>query len=220
MPVPTDPTTANGNAYNKDDTFTNTMTRYYQGYSVARLLSSTGYTKYVNADSNYKLNASEIENAFRCFTNIWTFARNEAPNTATSAYLDDEQSLLMAYEFGISRMAIRDLKTRNGDEARYLIVEVQVINTLQDVFGNVVGAGNVADFQLGTDLTFTCQLSNSDTNAATEITNAVEITDFDATDLTEPTESSHTPGVRVFAIPFSAARFPLGTSSLSVKASL
>lgn len=216
VPVPTDPTTATGNAFT--DAFTTTMTRYYQGYSVSHLLSSTGYTKYVNDDSNHKLNASEIENAFRCFSNIWTFDRNEAPNTATSVYLDDEQSLLMAYEFGISRMSIRDLPTTGDTPTRYLIVEVQVKNTLKDVFGNVVGAGNVADFQLGTDLTFTCQLSNNGTNETTAITDAVEITDFDATDLTEPTESSHTAGVRVFAIPFSEARFPLGTSSLKVKA--
>jgi hypothetical protein len=222
VPVPTGLPTDDGNAFNTDNTFVNTMTRYYQGYSVSRLRSSTGYTKYLDAASNYKLNASEIENAFRCFTNIWTFDRikapNEASNTPTPVYLDDEQSLLMAYEFGISRMAIRDLKKQDNTEARYLIVEVQVKNTLKDVFGDVVGAGNVADFQLGSTLTFTYQLSNSNTNAVSEITDAKEITDFDtATDLTPPTESSHTAGVRVFAIPFDD-RFQLGTTSLKVKA--
>ena len=217
VPVPTDPTTTDGNAFTS--AFTNTMARYYQGYSVSRLLSSTGYTKYVNADSNHKLNASEIENAFRCFSHVWTFARNEAPNTATSVYLDDEQSLLMAYEFGISRMAIRDFPTTGDTPTRYLIVEVKVENALGKAFGAVTGANNVADFQLNTQVAF-YRVHEDEKTAPTLVDGVQEIVSFDATDLTGPSEQTHTPGFRAFAIPFDEARFPMGTTSLSVKVTL
>ena len=216
VPVPTDPTTtANGNAYNKDGTFTNTMTRYYQGYSVSRLLSSTGYTKYLDADSNHKLNASEIENAFNCFSHVWTFDKDEAKNTLNSTYVDDEASLLMAYEFGITRMDVRDI-----GETRYLIVEVKVENALGKAFGNhVTGANNVADFQLNTQVAF-YRVHEDEQTDPTRVDGVQEIVSFDATDLTGPSEQTHTPGFRAFAIPFDEDHFPMGTTSLSVKVTL
>lgn len=213
VPVPTGLTTNDGNAFT--DAFTNTMTRYYQGYSVSRLLSSTGYTKYVNADSNHKLNAAEIENAFNCFSHVWTFDKDEAKNTLNSAYVDDEASLLMAYEFGITRMDVRDI-----GETRYLIVEVKVENALGKAFGNhVTGANNVADFQLNTQVAF-YRVHEDEETAPTPVNGVQEIVSFDATDLTGPSEQTHTPGFRAFAIPFDEAHFPMGTTSLSVKVTL
>lgn len=209
VPMPTNPTNGSNNTFNA--TTSTTLMRYYQGYNVARLLSSIGYTKYIDDESNYKLNAAEIENAFRCFSHIWTFDSKDA----TKTYLDDEASLLMAYEFGIARTAIRDI-----EEARYLIVEVKVENTLAEAFGNVVGADNIADFQLDTQITFYSVLNDDPNASPTPVADASEIAAFDADDLTPPTEQTHTPGVRVFAIPFDEERFPQGTTALTVKVSL
>ena len=211
VPVPTNPNNHLNNTFGS--AMTTTMTRYYQGYNVARLWSTCGYTK-ISEDSAYKLNAAEIENAFNCFSHVWTFDKDEAPNTQNSVYVDDEASFLMAYEFGITRMNVRDI-----GETRYLIVEVKVENALGEAFGNVTGANNVADFQLNTQVAF-YRVHEDEQTAPTLVEGVQEIVSFDATDLTEPSEHAHTPGIRAFAIPFDEARFPMGTTSLSVKVSL
>ena len=212
VPVPTNPNKPANNTFG--DAMTATMTHYYQGYNVARLWSTCGYTK-ITEDSSYKLNAAEIENAFNCFSHVWTFDKDEAQNTLNSVYVDDEASFLMAYEFGITRMDVRDI-----GETRYLIVEVKVENALGKAFGNhVTGANNVADFQLNTQVAF-YRVHEDEKTTPTLVEGVQEIVSFDATDLTKPSEHAHTPGIRAFAIPFDEDRFPMGTTSLSVKVSL
>lgn len=212
VPVPTNPNKPANNTFG--DALTTTLMRYYQGYNVARLLSTCGYTKITEA-SSYRLNAAEIENAFNCFSHVWTFDKDEAQNTLNSVYVDDEASFLMAYEFGITRMNVRDI-----GETRYLIVEVKVENALGKAFGHhVTGANNVADFQLNTQVAF-YRVHEDKKTAPTLVEGVQEIVSFDATDLTEPSEHAHTPGIRAFAIPFDEARFPMGTTSLSVNVTL
>jgi hypothetical protein len=97
----------------------------------------------------------------------------------------------------------------------YLIFEVKVVNRLAEVFGsNLPGANNTADFQPNTAISFKVTV----TDYATQTTHAIDATDFtevagfDVTALTPPT--THTAGVRYFAIPFTDANFPLGTTGL------
>jgi hypothetical protein len=157
-------------------------------------------------DSYYALNAAEIGNAFRCFSNIWTFAPVEGT--------EDESDLLMAYEFGISDLTIRELEDKSAEgKSSYVIVKVEVVNKLAEVFGStILGSGNTADFQLNTVIEFAVDENTTLTST--------ELASFEETALPTAAPSSHTPGVRYFAIPFTKENFPLGTTSLSVKASL
>ena len=77
-----------------------------------------GYTM-----ANHKwLMAPEIANAYACFGNVWTIApRSLDPQSEDYATRD----LLMAYEFGISRMAF-------SEDGKFLVVEV----TLRNALGN------------------------------------------------------------------------------------
>lgn len=206
VPVPEEPSTADGNVY--DSTIESIFIRYYQGYNVAHLQKADGRTMYSKAPETliatyYALNAAEIGNAFRCFSNIWTFA--------PVADSEDESDLLMAYEFGISDLMIRDLTDASAEgKSPYVIVKVKVENKLAEVFGNtILGSGNTADFQLNTAIDF----------AVTEGTplTGTELASFEETALPTVAPSSHTPGVRYFAIPFTEANFPLGTTDLTAR---
>ena len=77
-----------------------------------------GYTK---ANTQW-LMAPDIANAYACFGNVWTLAPR-----ALSADSEDyaTRDLLMAYEFGISRMAF----SQNND---YIVVEATLRNALND----------------------------------------------------------------------------------------
>lgn len=216
VPVPEEPSdTSVENKY--DPTIESILIRYYQGYNVAHLQKADGRTMIQmipdeqdptkqRVDSYYALNAAEIGNAFRCFSNIWTFAPVEGT--------EDESDLLMAYEFGISDLTIRELEDKSAEgKSSYVIVKVEVVNKLAEVFGStILGSGNTADFQLNTAFEFVVDEETTLTGT--------ELASFEETALPTAAPSSHTPGVRYFAIPFTKENFPLGTTSLSVKVSL
>lgn len=216
VPVPEEPSdTSVENKY--DPTIESILIRYYQGYNVAHLQKADGRTMIQmipdeqdppkqRVDSYYALNAAEIGNAFRCFSNIWTFAPVEES--------EDESDLLMAYEFGISDLTIRELEDKSAEgKSSYVIVKVEVVNKLAEVFGStILGSGNTADFQLNTAFEFVVDEETTLTGT--------ELASFEETALPTAAPSSHTPGVRYFAIPFDEARFPMGTTSLSVKVTL
>ena len=207
VPVPQNPSTPKGNVY--DQTIESILIRYYQGYNVARLTKADGRTM-VQVDpetkdvSYYALNAAEIGNAFRCFSNIWTFA--------PVAGSEDESDLLMAYEFGISDVTIRDLTdTSTEGKSPYVIVKVKVENKLATVFGNtILGSGNTADFQLNTAIEFAVDEED-------EPLTGTELASFNETALPTVAPSSHTAGVRYFAIPFTEENFPMGTTDLTAR---
>jgi hypothetical protein len=195
------------------------FTRYYQGYNIARLRITDGRTMYYKAPgaetaTYHPLTANEFANAFRCFSNIWTFA--PVKNLANGE--EDVSDLLMAYEFGISSVQARDLTiTHEGksESVPYLIFEVKVINRLAEVFGeDLPGARNTADFQPNTTISFNVTVEDyaTQTTHAIDATDFTEVAGFDVTALTPPT--THTAGVRYFAIPFTDANFPLGTTGL------
>ena len=213
VPVPEEPSdTSVENVY--DSTIESILIRYYQGYNVAHLQKADGRTMVQmipdeldptkqKVDSYYALNAAEIGNAFRCFSNIWTFA--------PVAGSEDESDLLMAYEFGISDLTIRELTdTSSEGKSSYVIVKVEVKNKLAEVFGNtILGSGNTADFQLNTAIEFAVDEEKTLTGT--------ELASFDETALPTVAPSSHTAGVRYFAIPFTEENFPLGTTDLTAR---
>lgn len=206
VPVPQNPSTAEGNVY--DSTVESILIRYYQGYNVAHLQKADGRTMYSKDPETliatyYALNAAEIGNAFRCFSNIWTFA--------PVAGSEDESDLLMAYEFGISELAIRELTDASAEgKSPYVIVKVDVENKLAEVFGDtILGSGNTADFQLNTVIEFVVDENKTLTGT--------ELVSFEETALPTVAPSSHTPGVRFYAIPFTEANFPQGTTDLTAR---
>ncbi len=210
LPVPESPTTntpANPNTYATG--VESTFILYYQSYGVANILETKGVTK----GGEYSLNASEIGNAFQCFSNVWTFGEPKDTN------LVDMRHLLMAYEFGISRESIREIATvgEGGTSTmqEYVVVEVTLLNTLQKQFGSestakayndLPGAETVADFQLGTQVVIRNVVSNVEMPT-------FELKSFDATDLTAPTDVTRTPGRRFYAIPFTDTNFPMGATT-------
>jgi hypothetical protein len=219
VPVPAPPSDENvdfdtsvANVY--DPTIESIFIRYYQGYNVAHLQKADGRTMVQmipdaqdptkqKVDSYYALNAAEIGNAFRCFSNIWTFA--------PVAGSEDESDLLMAYEFGISDLTIRELTdTSSEGKSSYVIVKVKVENKLAENFGStILGSGNTADFQLNTAIEFAVDENTTLTGT--------ELASFEETALPTVAPSSHTAGVRYFAIPFTEANFPMGTTDLTAR---
>lgn len=219
VPVPVPPSDENvdfdtsvANVY--DSTIESILIRYYQGYNVAHLQKADGRTMVQmipdaqdptkqTVGSYYALNAAEIGNAFRCFSNIWTFA--------PVAGSEDESDLLMAYEFGISDLTIRELEDDSSEgKSSYVIVKVKVVNKLAEVFGNtILGSGNTADFQLNTAIEFAVDENTTLTGT--------ELASFEETALPTVAPSSHTSGVRYFAIPFTEENFPMGTTDLTAR---
>lgn len=207
VPVPQNPSdTSVANVY--DSTIESIFIRYYQGYNVAHLQKADGRTMYSKDPETliatyYALNAAEIGNAFRCFSNIWTFA--------PVADSEDESDLLMAYEFGIGDLMIRELEDDSAEgKSPYVIVKVKVENKLAEVFGDtILGSGNTADFQLNTAIEFAV-------DEKTPLT-GTELASFDETALPTAAPQTHTPGVRYFAIPFTEENFPMGTTDLTAR---
>lgn len=207
VPVPQNPSdTSVANVY--DSTIESIFIRYYQGYNVAHLQKADGRTMYSKDPETliatyYALNAAEIGNAFRCFSNIWTFA--------PVADSEDESDLLMAYEFGIGDLMIRELEDDSAEgKSPYVIVKVKVENKLAEVFGDtILGSGNTADFQLNTAIEFAV-------DEETPLT-GTELASFEETALPTAAPQTHTPGVRYFAIPFTEENFPLGTTELTAR---
>lgn len=207
VPVPQNPSDKTvANVY--DSTIESILIRYYQGYNLAHLQKADGRTMYSKDPETliatyYALNAAEIGNAFRCFSNIWTFA--------PVADSEDESDLLMAYEFGIGDLTIRELEDDSAEgKSSYVIVKVEVENKLAEVFGDtILGSGNTADFQLNTAIEFAV-------DEGTPLT-GTELASFEETALPTAEPQTHTPGVRYFAIPFTEANFPMGTTDLTAR---
>jgi hypothetical protein len=90
-----------------------------------------------------------------------------------------------------------------------VIVKVKVENKLAENFGStILGSGNTADFQLNTAIEF----------AVDEKTlTGTELASFEETALPTVAPSSHTAGVRYFAIPFTEANFPMGTTDITAR---
>ncbi len=202
---------ANGKGFDVEKTFIT----YYQSYGVANILKTHGRTK----GGTHTLNATEIGDAFQLFSNVWTFGELKETN------LVDMRHLLMAYELGISRETIRPIATTVKNEAgeesttmqSYVVVEVTLENALATAFGSqattqsynaLEGESTTADFQLGADV----KIVDKDGNAF--VTH--ELTGFDATTLVPPTVATRTAGKRYYAIPYTDANFPLGTTYLKV----
>ncbi len=204
LPLPSSPTSG---VTSYDTTVESTLILYYQSYGVANLLETHGVTK----AGTYRLNATELGNAFSLFSNVWTFA--EPLNTN----LVDMRHLLMAYEFGITRETIRNIEVTEGETTTtqpYVVIEVSLLNTLAERFASgyqpLEGARTLADFQLGTELVIL--------NANDVALPISELMSFDSTNLTPPTVATRTPGKRYYAIPYVSENFPHGTTQLRVEA--
>ena len=162
-----------------------------------------GYTK---ANTQW-LMAPDIANAYACFGNVWTLAPR-----ALSADSEDyaTRDLLMAYEFGVSRMAF----TQDGN---HIVIEATLRNALNDcgyfTDEQLQGAGALKPtYKAGVTLTIVG-------DKGTALTDVKEITAAEAqghgfTPIENPTEVS-----RWFLVPYDEANFPTGeVTHLTVKA--
>ncbi len=191
------------NAY--DAAVKKTLITYYQLYGVSQISKALGYTK----GNTYVLNAAEMGAAFDRFANVWTFDRAANDADAATAALDSE-NFYVAYEFGISRLTLREIKG-----TQYVVVEVSVQNTLKNHFGDVEGSGSLADIKPTTRVVITCTLPDGTEEV---IEDALELTGFEAETLDPPTAATRTIGKRYYAFPYTSERFPTGTTTITVSA--
>ena len=156
-----------------------------------------GYTK---ANTQW-LMAPDIANAYACFGDVWTLApRSVDPQSEDYATRD----LLMAYEFGISRMAF----TEDGHN---IVVEATLRNALKDcpyfTEEQLQGAGALKPtYKTGVALTIVG-------DEGTALTGVKEITAAEAqghgfTPIENPTEVS-----RWFLVPYNDTNFPKGSAT-------
>ncbi len=162
-----------------------------------------GYTM-----ANHKwLMAPEIANAYACFGNVWTIApRSLDPQSEDYATRD----LLMAYEFGISRMAF-------SEDGKSLVVEV----TLRNALGNC-SYFTPAQLQGADKLTpiflpgVRIEISGSD---GTAIDGVRELTADEAKTYGLAPNVPANEAARWFLVPYDEAHFPAGVATgLTVRA--
>ena len=162
-----------------------------------------GYTM-----ANHKwLMAPDIANAYACFGNVWVLA----PRTTDKQREDyATRDLLMAYEFGISRMAFVDDGTR-------IVVEAKLRNALKDcpyfTDEQRQGAGAFKPSYLpGVRLTIVGP--SGPLTGVTEITDEARIRDYGFSPDMPTTEVA-----RWFLVPYTEDNFPAGESAhLTVRA--
>ncbi len=162
-----------------------------------------GYTM-----ANHKwLMAPDIANAYACFGSVWTYARRNNDRASEDYATID---LLMAYEFGISRMAF----TADG---RHILAEVTLRNALADcdyfTDEQLQGAGALEPIFLpGVKV----DIVGKD---GTPLANVKEITETEAKAHGFTPNVSDTETARWFLVPYNKDNFPAGsTTNLTVRA--
>ena len=192
VPAPTDykdyvagesPTTITG-------TIEGLLTQQYQNAGHAYIGATFGRTR----AGTYALNPTELSDALLCFSNISAFV--PASETQGTREYVDGTNFYVAYEFGISRQALVEIK---GTE--YVVLEVSVESAFDDgVSFPGVGFSDaqrkfVADFSSATELSF--DLIDAAGKAQSLDSSLVEeVTDMDGTPVAD------TPGKRWFRIPY------------------
>ena len=162
-----------------------------------------GYTM-----ANHKwLMAPDIANAYACFGNVWVLA----PRTTDKQREDyATRDLLMAYEFGISRMAFVENGTR-------IVVEAKLRNALKDcpyfTDEQRQGAGAFKPSYLP-GVRLTIDGPNGPLTGVTEITDEAVIRNYGFSPDMPTTEVA-----RWFLVPYTEDNFPAGESAhLTVRA--
>ena len=161
-----------------------------------------GYTK---ANTQW-LPAPDIANAYACFGDVWTLAPRSVDQQSEDYATRD---LLMAYEFGISRMAFTQ-------DSSYIVVEATLRNALKDcpyfTEDQLQGAGAYKpSYQPGVTLTLV--------GANGPLTGVTEITGEEAKAYGFSPDVPATEVARWFLVPYNNTNFPEGsTTNLTVRA--
>ena len=154
-----------------------------------------------------RLTATDIAHVYDCFGSVWTYARRNNDRASEDYATID---LLMAYEFGISRMAF----TENSDS---IVVEVTLRNALADcnyfTDEQLQDAGALKPtYKAGVTLTIVG-------DEGTELTGVKEITAAEAQGHGFTPIETATETARWFLVPYNVTNFPEGTATnLTVRA--
>lgn len=154
-----------------------------------------------------RLTAADIAHVYDCFGSVWTYARR-SNDKASEDYATID--LLMAYEFGISRMAF----TQDGN---HILIEATLRNALKDcdyfTDEQLQGAGALEPIFLpGVKV----DIVGKD---GTPLANVKEITETEAKAHGFTPNVSDTETARWFLVPYDKDNFPAGsTTNLTVRA--
>lgn len=154
-----------------------------------------------------RLTATDIAHVYDCFGSVWTYARRNNDRASEDYATID---LLMAYEFGISRMAF----TQDGN---HILIEATLRNALKDcdyfTDEQLQGAGALEPIFLpGVKV----DIVGKD---GTPLANVKEITETEAKAHGFTPNVSDTETARWFLVPYDKDNFPAGsTTNLTVRA--
>ena len=154
-----------------------------------------------------RLTATDIAHVYDCFGSVWTYARR-SNDKASEDYATID--LLMAYEFGISRMAFTQ-------DSSYIVVEATLRNALKDcdyfTDEQLQGADKLKPTFL-TGVTVTIVGKDGTSLKDVEEINASTAASHGFTPIETATETS-----RWFLVPYNKDNFPEGTATnLNVRA--
>ncbi len=212
MPVPSDLGEGNATANAWHDGFEDLMVRQYQSLGHAYVGATQGRTRAGTAH----LSASQINDALYAFSGISAFhAADEAATAERRTYID-AHNFYVAYEFGISRMA---LATVNDEES--VVVEVKVRNALADTFGKAFAEGGAAEpaaFRSGTKIAFLAVKNGQAEPLPTYVTVKEVVADLSGTPLVDSATRAET-DVRYFALPYAALKDYFGNAPILLRPS-
>ena len=205
LPVPGDfeGDQATNNAWHPG--FEDIMVNQYQSLGHAYVGATQGRTRAGSAH----LSASEINEALYAFSGVSAFHAADETATAKGRTYIDAHNFYVAYEFGISRMAL----TRDG--AR-VVVEVTVRNALAATFGEAFAEGGAAEpaaFRTGTKIVLQAVKDGQVADLP-----STEVADLSGKPLADSAARAET-GVRYFALPYDALEAHFGTAPILLRPS-
>ena len=207
LPVPGDLDEGNQTANVWHNGFAPLMVNQYQSLGHAYVGATQGRTRAGSA----RLSASQINDALYAFSGISAFHAADGTETETGRTYIDAHNFYVAYEFGISRMALATI----GNE-EHVVVEVKVQNALADTFGEAFAEGAAAEpaaFRTDTEIVLQAVKDGQVADLP-----STEVADLSGKPLADSAARAET-GVRYFALPYEALQQYFGDAPILLRPS-